>query len=150
MGLATVRTLALATGRPVVAISSLEILAAAETAALAAEGRPGAEVLAVIDARRAEVFQQRFVGGAPQGEPEVGRPEDLAPGAGGGAEPASTGASTTGLAIVGDGADRYSELYGPGVRPGRQPSAAVMVALAAGRTARPGRRSPLTTCVIPT
>ncbi len=120
VGLATVRTLALVAARPVVALSSLEILAAAEA------GRP---VLAVVDARRGEVFQQRFGPDGPEGPPVVGRPDDVAPGPGSSQPPA---------AAVGDGADRYPEWYGAGLRPGREPSAAVMVTLAGHRPAVPG------------
>lgn len=120
VGLATVRTLALVAARPVVALSSLEILAAAET------GRP---VLAVVDARRGEVFQQRFGPDGPEGPPVVGRPESVAPGAEDGQPP---------VVVVGDGADRYPEWYGPGLRPGREPSAAAMVTLAGHRPAVPG------------
>ncbi len=127
VGLATVRTLALVAARPVVALSSLEILAAAET------GRP---VLAVVDARRGEVFQQRFGPDGPEGPPVVGRPESVAPG------PGSQGAedSQPPMVVVGDGADRYPEWYGAGLRPGREPSAAVMVTLAGHRLAVPGHR----------
>jgi tRNA threonylcarbamoyladenosine biosynthesis protein TsaB len=134
VGLATVRALALANKRPVVGLTSLEALAAAELG-------PGGDtpsagpVLAVIDARRAEVFQQRFdpdgptgsLGGAP---PVVGRPEDLAPD--------GEVAEAESLVIVGDGADRYAEHYGSRVKPGRAPSAAVMLALSGARRARPG------------
>ncbi len=125
VGLATVRALALAVDRPVVGLTSLEILAAAE------RRRP---VVAVVDARRAEVFQQVFAGAdADAGDGDdraagavVGRPEDLV-------------AATVGsAAIVGDGADRYRDLYGPAVVDGREPSPAVMLDLAAGRVARPG------------
>jgi tRNA threonylcarbamoyladenosine biosynthesis protein TsaB len=123
VGLATVRALALAGPRPVIGLTSLEILAGAE--------REG-PVLAVVDARRAEVFQQRFPAptGGESGPAMVGRPEDLAP------DPEE--ADREGLVIVGDGADRYCRLYGPRVRPGRAPSAATMLTLAAGRAARPG------------
>ncbi|MEM8925071.1 MAG: tRNA (adenosine(37)-N6)-threonylcarbamoyltransferase complex dimerization subunit type 1 TsaB [Actinomycetota bacterium] len=121
VGLATVRTLALATGRPVVGVSSLEALAAAE---------PDADdLLAVIDARRAEVFQQRFIGGRAADEPVVGRPEELV--AACAVDPADGPPER--LVIVGDGADRYRELYGPSVVEGRNPSAAVLVSLAADR-----------------
>jgi len=122
VGLATVRTLALATGAPVVGLSSLEILAWAESA------RP---LVAVVDARRAEVFQQRFGDGlVPDGPPVVGPPGELASLAGG-------------ATVVGDGADRYADLYGSvvgaTVLPDRVPSAAAMLAAAAGRNAQPGR-----------
>ena len=55
----------------------------------------------------------------------VGKPEDLA-------------SAAVGCLVVGDGADRYAELYGEGVRPGRVPSAAVMIRLATTAQARPG------------
>ena len=142
VGLATVRTLALAGARPVVALSSLEILAAAE---------PDRPVLAVIDARRGEVFQQRFGPDGPEGPPVVGRPEAVAPG---NAQPAEVPSGPAGpeagegtpkpdgpphgLVVVGDGADRYPDWYGTGLRPGREPSAAVMVTLAGHRPALPG------------
>lgn len=116
VGLATVRTLALAMGKPVVGLTSLEILAGAETA------RP---LTAVIDARRGEVFQQRFESDGTSGPATVAAPSDGA-------------RAGLGSTIVGDGADRYAELYGSGVVAGRVPSAAVMVALAAGREAGPG------------
>lgn len=116
VGLATARTLALAVDRPVVGLTSLEVLAAAE------DERP---VVAVIDARRSEVFQQRFDVDGPTGPAAVGDPAVLAD-------------QSAGAIIVGDGADRYHELYGSGVVLGRVPSAAVMISLSAGREARPG------------
>jgi tRNA threonylcarbamoyladenosine biosynthesis protein TsaB len=128
VGLATVRTIAFAADVPVVGLTSLEVLAFAE---------PDRPVVAVVDARRAEVFQQRFDGGAdgpfgpcPAEPPIVGPPEDLA-------------AAAAGAVVVGDGADRYAELYadlaGAEHRPGRAPSAAVMIGAAAGREPLPGR-----------
>ncbi len=128
VGLTTVRSLALVGQRPVVALTSLEILAGGEAE------RP---LLAVVDARRGEVFQQRFGPDGPDGPAVVGRPEDLAPlglAVGEGA-PARSG---SGLVVVGDGADRYQDLYGPGRRPGREPSAAVMIHLAPRHPALPG------------
>lgn len=143
VGLATVRTLALVAGRPVVALSSLEILAAAE---------PERPVLAVVDARRGEVFQQRFGPDGAEGPPVVGRPDDLAPSAAAtgdatgpdagppqpGRAPLGAGQAVRAVAVVGDGADRYPDRYGPGLRPGREPSAAVMVTLAGHRPAVAG------------
>jgi tRNA threonylcarbamoyladenosine biosynthesis protein TsaB len=117
VGLATVRALALATGRPVIGLTSLEILAGAE---------PDRPLVAVVDARRGEVFQQLFGGPCgPSGPAVVGLPAELAPPA-------------VGMVVVGDGGDRYQELYGPGLRAGRSPSAAVMVAMSAGRAAVAG------------
>ncbi|MGF1596100.1 MAG: tRNA (adenosine(37)-N6)-threonylcarbamoyltransferase complex dimerization subunit type 1 TsaB [Acidimicrobiales bacterium] len=118
VGLATVRTLALALDVEVVGVTSLEILAAAVVE------RP---VVAVVDARRAEVFQQRFDDGGPVGPPVVGPPAELA-------------AAAAGAVVVGDGADRYLEIYGPAVVTGRNPSAATMLRLAADRPSRPGHR----------
>ena len=96
VGIATVRTLAFAADKLVVGVSSLEALAATQ---------PGKCVTAVIDARRSEVFQQRFGRDAsgvlvPLGEPSYGPPEEMAL------------AIQDGDMIVGDGADRYVEVYG--------------------------------------
>lgn len=132
VGLATVRGLAFALRIPVVAATSLEVLAAG-----AHDDEGGATptddvVTAVIDARRQEVFQQTFAAGRPSGPARVGRPEDLAP-------------EARGL-VLGDGFDRYRDLYverpataGPLVPRGeRHPRAIDLLALAAGRPARPG------------
>ncbi len=54
-GIAAARGLALATGRPLVGVTTLEVLAA--TAFAAGQGGP---VAAVIDAHRGEVYLQRF------------------------------------------------------------------------------------------
>lgn len=121
VGLATVRTLALATGKLVIGMTSLETLAWAE---------PQRPVVAVIDARRSEVFQQRFDEAVvPAGPAVVGLPSELAP-------------MAAGAIIVGDGADRYSEIYGAvgglGLLPGRAPSAAAMIGAAVGRQAMAG------------
>ncbi|MEM9564918.1 MAG: tRNA (adenosine(37)-N6)-threonylcarbamoyltransferase complex dimerization subunit type 1 TsaB [Actinomycetota bacterium] len=125
VGLATVRGLAFALGVPVVGVTSLEILAA---------GAPAGPVTAVVDARRQEVFQQRFIDGAADGEARVGPPEELARSARG--------------VVLGDGFDRYRDLYllpgtdqdGPDVvgLDGRHPRAVDLLALAAGRSAGPG------------
>lgn len=126
VGLATVRGLAFALGIPVVGLTSLEILAAGAGASPAV-----GPVTAVIDARRQEVFQQVFVAGEAAGRPEVGSPDDLAPDARG--------------TVLGDGLDRYPEPYGSAGRDGgltlvtgRNPRAADLLRLAAGRTPRPG------------
>jgi tRNA threonylcarbamoyladenosine biosynthesis protein TsaB len=116
VGLATIRALALATARPVVGLTSLEILASAE---------PERPVAAVIDARRGEVFQQVFGVDGPVGPAGVGPPVELAP-------------ATTGMVVVGDGADRYAEVYGSGLRPDKSPSAEVMLAISADRPAVAG------------
>ncbi|TBW36413.1 tRNA (adenosine(37)-N6)-threonylcarbamoyltransferase complex dimerization subunit type 1 TsaB [Siculibacillus lacustris] len=67
VGVAAVRGFALATGRPALAIGTLEALAA--EAALA---RPGRSILAVLDARKDEVYVQSFdAAGAPLDAPAV-------------------------------------------------------------------------------
>lgn len=137
VGLATVRTIALAAELPVVGLTSLEVLAVAER-------EPGRATVAVVDARRSEVFQQRFAELSPPEsngsgravsttgpttgptveQPVVGLPEELAPAA-------------KGAIVVGDGADRYAELYqaveGVDHRPGRAPAAATMITAAVDR-----------------
>ncbi len=122
VGLATVRTLALATTTPVTGVSSLEALAAKHH---------DATVVAVIDARRAEVFQQRFVvdaDGEPTalGSPFVGTPAE------------ALDLIDPGDLVVGDGADRYPELYGSQRVEGCEPSPVVIARLAAGRPGVPG------------
>lgn len=57
VGLATARGLGLATGRPVIGVTTLEVIAAA---AMAAEPDTVDVTLAVIDARRDEVYAQAF------------------------------------------------------------------------------------------
>jgi len=129
VGLATVRALAFALDRPVVGLTSLEVLAAGPTG----EGSdPAGAVTAVVDARRQEVFQQVFVGGLPAGPALVGKPEELVAEARG--------------RVVGDGADRYREIYtdadrapaGVAVVEGRHPRALDMLHLAADREPTPG------------
>lgn len=119
VGLATARSLAFALDIPVVGVTSLEILAAAQ---------PGFPVTAVIDARRAEVFQQTF---SPDGSSDlaiVGPAEELV---------ARIGPDNR---VVGDGGDRYHELYGPRLIPNQAPSASVLALMAEDREPRPGRQ----------
>ncbi len=121
VGLATIRALALATDRPVVPVSSLQLLASQFA------GRHSGSVWAVIDARRNEVFQQRFHDGVAVGDPTVGSPESLG---------ALVGNQDI---VVGDGADRYPGFYRAGTHlVGQSPSAAVAAALACVMPALPG------------
>ncbi len=121
VGLATVRALAFGLRIPVVPVTCFEVLE---------RGDRSTEVTAVIDARRGEVFQQTLIDGVPFGAPEVGPPEELAGRARG--------------VVVGDGADRYADLYAAAAggrlthHLGRHPQAAVMLELSAGRPGRPG------------
>ncbi len=118
VGLATVRSLAFALELPVVGVTSLEILAA---------GHPGRAVTAVIDARRAEVFQQSFEIDGSASPALVGPAEQLA---------ASIGSDDV---VVGDGGDRYHDLYGARLLLGQAPSASVLALLATEREAMPGQ-----------
>ncbi|AQR60450.1 tRNA (adenosine(37)-N6)-threonylcarbamoyltransferase complex dimerization subunit type 1 TsaB [Brevundimonas sp. LM2] len=65
VGLAFAQGLGAALDRPVVGISTLQALAAS------APGGPAGPIAAVIDARRGEVYLQRFADGAPLGPPEA-------------------------------------------------------------------------------
>lgn len=117
VGLATVRALALAIGAPVVGVSSLELLAAEEAGAVAA----------VIDARRNEVFQQRFVDGLAVGPASVGPATEM------------VSLLVDGDVVVGDGADRYVEVYGGSThQPGCEPQAATLARVAFDRSPVPG------------
>lgn len=88
---ATARSLALGNGA---SLSKNSTLAALASPALSTVGDVE-EVLAVLDARRGQVFVQRFSSGGPEGGILCARPEDLS------AETASL--------VVGDGAARYRD-----------------------------------------
>ncbi|MGH9021226.1 MAG: tRNA (adenosine(37)-N6)-threonylcarbamoyltransferase complex dimerization subunit type 1 TsaB, partial [Acidimicrobiales bacterium] len=97
VGLATAGALAQALGIGLVGVTSCELLAHAA----ATRGVAGS-VLAVVDARRGEVFVQRFTLGDGRAsaldEPAVARPDEVAP---------TLDESWT---ITGDGARRYGDL----------------------------------------
>lgn len=86
IAVSTARALSLGTGIPLSANSTLAALAAPA---------PTDDVLAVLDARRGEIFAQRFSGRLPSGSIKCLRPEDLT----------SDGSPM----ILGDGAIRYRE-----------------------------------------
>ncbi len=95
VGLATADALARATGAGLVAVTSCELLAHAAFGA----GVRGA-LVALVDARRGEVFAQPFALGdrvEPSGEPTVARPEALTH-------------LLAGATVTGDGARRYADL----------------------------------------
>lgn len=74
VGVATARGLALALGVPAVGVSTLEVLAAH-----ACKSFPGRDVLAAIDARRGEIYVQRFdAAGHALDEPRATTQEALA------------------------------------------------------------------------
>lgn len=103
VGVATAKGLAYGAGIGVVPVTSLDALATATAAAGGAD-----EVVAVVDARRAEVFAARYAPGpgAPPDSldaPARWRPADLA------AHLAATAADRPRLVAVGDGARRYAD-----------------------------------------
>lgn len=102
VGVSTARSLAMAAGISVVGLSSLEIMAHDPAADHAAE------VVSVIDARRGEVFAQRFVrvGGELKERSDacVMHPDVLAVMLESRAQPSG------GLTVLGDGALRYREV----------------------------------------
>jgi tRNA threonylcarbamoyladenosine biosynthesis protein TsaB len=116
VGLATIRTLAFALDLEIVPVSSLELLAL---------GSGMTEVVSVIDARRDEVFQQRYSNGEAQGAAVVGSPADLVK------------SLPHDIYAAGDGANRYSDFYENRVGESN-PSARLLVTLAHGRPALPG------------
>lgn len=120
VGLAAVRTLAHVTDAGVVPVTSLVALAV-----VAGEGATG---LAVVDARRGEVFLLGLGGSEPV-EPVVATPEEAA---------ALVG---HGSVVIGDGADRYAELFtaaGAEVRPGFDPDPSVLATWPADAATHPG------------
>jgi tRNA threonylcarbamoyladenosine biosynthesis protein TsaB len=94
IALATVRALALATGA---ALSTNTTLAALAAPALLSAEKP--DIIAVLDARRRQVFAQHFAGDGAQGEILCVMPEEL---------PEKLPAENAPL-VVGDGAVRYRE-----------------------------------------
>ena len=124
VGLAAARGLALASATPLIGLTTLEVLAAA-----ASDASPCAATLAAIEARRGQVYAQRFPDGPP---PAALRAEAAAALAGRGP-----------VCVAGDAAPRLAALIGAraSVAPGDgQPDAAVAARLAGRR--RPGRAPP--------
>ncbi len=105
VGAATAQGLALGLGIKVAMVSSTEVLAAGLAMA---GGGGGARVVAVVDARRGEVFWGTFGQSGREGDDRVGPPEVLA---------GEIATSDEPLVLVGGGANRYAHLFGglPGV-----------------------------------
>lgn len=119
VGIATAKAMAAALGRPMVAASSLDILARP----LQGLGRP---VASIVDARRGECFWALYDGsGERVGEPAVAAPEVLAKVLADLDEPPL---------LVGDGARRYRDGLGLDVaaEPFDHPLAEVLAAMAPG------------------
>jgi tRNA threonylcarbamoyladenosine biosynthesis protein TsaB len=105
IGVATARALATAAGLQVHPVSSLAALAAA---ASGHSGRDNPPVLALIDAKRGELFAALFEGGKQAVEPFAVRPDQLEQRA---------GRELAGAVAVGDGSLRFREiLEAAGVR----------------------------------
>lgn len=99
VGVATAKALAFALGVPIVAVSSLDLLAFASRHA-------SKRVTATIDARRSEVFTASYIA-VPGGtqrvvEPHAASPDDLA---------AELEADPSPHLVVGNGAQRYAERF---------------------------------------
>ena len=132
VGLATAQALADATGAALVGVSSLELLARGARDA----GATGT-LLAVVDARRGEVFVQGFdlATTTPLDEPRVARPEEVA----------TRVRALPSCILAGDGARRYRDLLVdlPGALVLDLAVPPVAAALALGRDRAPGAVAPL-------
>lgn len=127
VGLAFAKGLGLALGRPVVGVGALEALAASvPQTAPHAGAAPGGLIVAVIDARREQVYAQAFAGGAAAAT----GPEAL-----GVAEAAASMAATGRPAVlVGSGARLLAQAFPEAAidpRPGADPVALARLAAAA-------------------
>jgi tRNA threonylcarbamoyl adenosine modification protein YeaZ len=103
VGIATAQALASGLGADLAGVSSLEVLAHA-----ARDSGVDGDVVAVVDARRGEVFAQRFTlttEVAARGDMQVTSPAALA-----------EDLAIASAAITGDGALRYADLLGPVAR----------------------------------
>lgn len=128
IGLATAAAMAAAAGIPVIGLTTLDVVAAAQ----AADGPP---LLVALDSKRADVYAQLFGGppGGPLAAPQAILPDAipalLPPGplalAGDGAAPVAAALSAAG--------HPFTALPGPG-----RPEAQVLARLAAARAARDG------------
>ena len=140
VGVGTAKALASALRRPLVGVGSLEVLAQAVAGSGLAEG---ASLVAVVDARRGEVFAAAFrvVDGAPvpTGDEARHTPEGLV------GELAGRGSP---VVVVGDGARRYAPVLGavPGVTVAGSrfdhPDPCVLAAVGVGRAAAGGGADP--------
>jgi tRNA threonylcarbamoyladenosine biosynthesis protein TsaB len=142
IGLATARGLALALDRPLIGVTTLEAIAQAVVRAADWDRPPGAVVAAALDARRGQVYFQVFEWrGAADGLHPCAAPAALAP-----AEAARRLGGRRGV-IAGNGAGLIAEALSnqslEACAGFDQPDAAVLAALAAGRTPPAVPPSPL-------
>jgi tRNA threonylcarbamoyl adenosine modification protein YeaZ len=132
-GIAAARAFALATGKPVVGMTSLSVMALRAESLFAAR-RGGRPLAVAVDARRGMFYFQRFSGDLDEaGPPQLLTPEQAAPALG-----------TVPVLIVGSGAAMIADLAGPHAEaclPDLQPHAR-MLALVAPVLAPPARVAP--------
>ena len=146
VGVATAKALGQALSLGVLGVSSLDVLAAA--AYEAAPGARSARVVAVVDARRGEVFAAAYEAGVAGGGSDGPDPADVRTDREGALTPEDLVTWCDGLAVagpvlvVGDGAVRYLELLAPRrgldvglVQTVAAPSPAVLARLAVRRLA---------------
>ena len=143
VGLSTARALGLAAGKPVIGVSSLEVLAAAVPDD---ERAAGMSILAAADTKRGEVYIQPYcaTGQEPQGEAVALAPENIA--AWLNENPALAGKA---FLLVGDGAALVQQVL-PQARTSAAsalPDAVVLARLAARR--EPEAAGPLPLYVVP-
>ena len=132
VGLAAARGFSLVTGCPVVGIGTLAVFAA--TARRIVGDRP---VLAVLDARRGEVFGQAFAAdGAPIGPPEVAPPAHF------------TAGLRPGTVVAGSGADLVAAGTGVTIAH-RRATADIADLVRLGRAAPPPTAAPPPLCLPP-
>ncbi|MCT8972142.1 tRNA (adenosine(37)-N6)-threonylcarbamoyltransferase complex dimerization subunit type 1 TsaB [Microbaculum marinisediminis] len=97
VGVAAVRGLALATGRPAVGVTTLEALAAT------ARRREAVAMLVAMDARRDEIYAQTFSAeGEPTSRPQIRRLDDLIDGL-------ADAGTAAGMAVVGSAAEMVAD-----------------------------------------
>ena len=119
VGLASVQGMALASGRPCVALSTLDVLAARIAGAAPA-------LVAVMDAHRGEVYAAVYDGEArPRGEPVTALPDR------------AFGGIAEGAAFIGNGAERYRDAIVRAVSGARFPERSAFLAGTLGRIAEP-------------
>ncbi len=158
VGLATAKAIAQACDIPMLGLTSLEVLAFSTRDS-------DRTVMATVDARREEIFYALYSGasevhrttdagnatGAGSAmacleEPQVAKPADVVERLTGFSSTSIPSNSSAGLLVVGDGAQRYRELFeavpGLELRPPLYPSAADLVELAHIRAQQDGFESP--------
>ena len=137
VGLSTARALGLAAGKPVVGVSTLDVLAGAVPAAELAHT---ATILAAVDTKRGELYVQAFdaANRTARGEPAALPPAEI-----------PDWLSEDRVLVVGDGTAAALKVLGGAIasRADPLPSAVVLARLAAGRA--PDAAGPLPLYVLP-